>query len=256
MSRELVLVERRGRVATVTLNRPDAMNALTVPLLASLADRLEEIASDDSMSVAVVTGSGRAFSAGVDLKALKESGQDISKGDVGTELNSIARWVQRLMETMPQATIAKVNGFCFTGALELVLACDIAVAADEAKFGDTHAMIGLRPTWGLTQRLGRRTGLQRARELSFTARTITGVEAAEYGLVLESTPRKNLDVRVAELADAIAGNSAGSVSAYKDLYRRSENDGLDDGLAYEARKTYAIGDVEERMAAILKRLGA
>lgn len=256
MSSQLALVERQGRVATVTLNRPDSMNALTVPLLAALADRLEEVAGDDSISVAVVTGAGRAFSAGVDLKALKESGQDICKGDVGAELNSTARWVQRLMETMPQATIAKVNGFCFTGALELVLACDIAVAADEAKFGDTHAMIGLRPTWGLTQRLGRRTGMQRARELSFTARTFTGVQAAEYGVVLESAPRAELDKRVGDLAEAIAANSPGSVTAYKDLYRRSENDGLDDGLAYEARKTYAIGDVEERMAAILKRLGA
>ena len=254
MSHEFVTVETADRVATVTLNRPDALNALTVDLLREAADALEAIAEGDTADVVVLTGAGRAFTAGVDLKALQATGRDLTEGDVGSELNGAARRVQHLMETMPQAVIAKVNGFCFTGGVEIMLAADIVIAAEEAKFGDTHAKIGLRPTWGMTQRLARRVGMQRARELSFTARTITGVEAAAYGLVMEAVPLAALDGRVAELATQIVANSAGSVAAYKDLYRKSENAGLDEGLRYEADTTYSIADVRERMAAILERL--
>jgi enoyl-CoA hydratase len=254
MTDALILQTRDGRVATLTLNRPDAMNALTVPLLSQAGDFLEEISKDSTVSVVVLTGAGRAFSAGVDLKALQAAGQDVSLGDVGDELNTAARRVQRLLETMPQATIARVNGFCFTGAMEIMLACDIVIAADEAKLGDTHALIGLRPTWGMTQRLARKVGLARAKELSFTARTITGKQAAAYGMALESVPLAELDDRVSEIAGAMATNSPGSIAAYKNLYRRSENVGLDDGLAYEAETTFAIDDVADRMAGILKRL--
>lgn len=255
MSDGLVLLEREERIATVTLNRPDALNALTVPLLRQAGDILEELSKDKGLSVVVLTGAGKAFSAGVDLKALQAAGQDVSLGDVGQDLNDAARRVQQLLETMPQATIARVNGFCFTGAMEIMLACDIIIAADEAKLGDTHALIGLRPTWGMTQRLARKTGMMRAKELSFTARTITGRQAADYGIALESVPLVALDGRINELASAMAKNSPGSIAAYKDLYRRSENAGLDEGLQYEAETTYRIDDVEERMAGILKRLG-
>lgn len=254
MAQEFVIQDVVDGVATLTLNRPDALNALTIELLGQAGDALAALSARDDVSVVVLTGAGRAFSAGVDLKALQASGQDVSSGDVGNELNSAARRVQKLLSEMPQATIAKVNGFCFTGALEIMLACDITICADEAKFGDTHAMIGLRPTWGMTQRLARKVGMMRAKELSFTARTITGTEAAAYGLAMESVPRDALDARVAELAGAIAANSSGSIAAYKDLYRRSENAGLDDGLTYEAETRYEIADVRERMAAILARL--
>ncbi len=254
MAQEFVIQDVVDGVATLTLNRPDALNALTIELLGQAGDALAALSARDDVSVVVLTGAGRAFSAGVDLKALQASGQDVSAGDVGNELNSAARRVQKLLSEMPQATIAKVNGFCFTGALEIMLACDITICADEAKFGDTHAMIGLRPTWGMTQRLARKVGMMRAKELSFTARTITGTEAAAYGLAMESVPRDALDARVAELAGAIAANSSGSIAAYKDLYRRSENAGLDDGLTYEAETSYEIVDVRERMAAILARL--
>ena len=254
MADELVLLKQENRIATVTLNRPGAMNALTVSLLQQAGDILERLSADSSVSVVVLTGAGKAFSAGVDLKALQAAGQDVSLGDVGDELNSAARRVQQLLETMPQATIAQVNGFCFTGALEIMLACDIVITADEAKLGDTHALIGLRPTWGMTQRLARKAGMMRAKELSFTARTFTGQEAAAYGIALESVPLAALGGRVDELAQAMAKNSPGSIAAYKDLYRKSENAGLDEGLQYEAGTTYRIDDVEERMAGILKRL--
>jgi enoyl-CoA hydratase/carnithine racemase len=156
---------------------------------------------------------------------------------------------------MPQATIAKVNGFCFTGGVELMLACDIIIAADEAKFGDTHAKLGLRPTWGMTQRLPRRVGMMRAKELSFTARTFSGTEAAEMGLALVAVPLAQLDEYVDDLCRNISVNSKGSVAAYKDLYKAAENQGLDAGLGYEKETGYEVADVRERMGAFLATLG-
>ena len=255
MEYEFITVHSADGVATLTFNRPDALNALTPDLLGETERALDAISVDPSIGVVVVTGAGRAFSAGVDLKALQAKGLDLTKGNVGDDLNASARRVQHKLENMPQATIAKVNGFCFTGGIELMLACDIVIAAREAKFGDTHAKLGLRPTWGMTQRLPRRVGMMRAKELSFSARTIDGVEAARIGLVLEAVPRDELDGFVAELSAAIAANSSGSIAAYKDLYHVADNSGQDDGLAYETEAKYDIPDVTDRMAAVLASLG-
>ncbi|MDP6564585.1 MAG: enoyl-CoA hydratase/isomerase family protein [Alphaproteobacteria bacterium] len=255
MTYQDITVARQDRVVSITLNRPQAMNALTTELLGELGEALEAIAGDDGISVMVLSGAGRAFSAGVDLKALRAKGIDISSGNVGDDLNNAALRVLTLVETMPQATIAKVNGFCFTGGMELMLAHDIAMVAEEAKLGDTHAILGFRPSWGMTQRLPRRVGQMRARELSFTARTFGGVEAAAIGLALEAVPAAELDARVETLAQAIAANSPGAIAAYKDLYKQAENAGLDDGLAYERDTAYDIPDVGQRLADFLDRLG-
>jgi enoyl-CoA hydratase/carnithine racemase len=156
---------------------------------------------------------------------------------------------------MPQATIAKVNGFCFTGGMELMLAFDIVIVAREAKLGDTHAVLGFRPTWGMTQRLPRKVGAMRAKELSFTARTISGEEAAAMGMALEAVPGAELDGRVDELAAAIGRNSPGSIRAYKDLYAQAENSGLDNGLNYERETAYEIPDVGRRLGDFMAKLG-
>ena len=245
-----VLTERDGAVATVRLHRPDALNAITPLMLGQLVEALETISGDESASVVVLTGTGRAFSAGVDLKALGSARP--SDGEVGGDLNTPARRVTELLETIPQATIAKVNGFCFTGALELAIACDVVIVADEAKLGDTHAKWGLRPTWGMSQRLPRLVGMQVAKELSFTARTILGAEAAELGLALRSVPLDELDTHVASLAAEIAANSAGSIAAYKDLYRAATGGSLADGLAYEASTDYRIADTGDRLSSFKK----
>ncbi len=249
-----IRVEQADGIATIALNRPQRLNALTVGLLRRLHEALQEIAAGDAVRVVVLTGTGKAFSAGVDLQALAESGIDLAAGDVGSELNEAARAAIGLLGRMPQATIAKVNGFCFTGALELMLGCDMAIAAAEAKLGDTHAMLGIRPTWGMTQRLPRAVGMARAKELSFTARHFTGTEAAAMGLVLEAVPAAELDARVDGLARAIAANSAGAIAAYKDLYRKAANSGLEEGLAYEFGTTYRIADTRSRFEAFLARL--
>jgi enoyl-CoA hydratase/carnithine racemase len=157
---------------------------------------------------------------------------------------------------MPQAVIAKVNGACFTGGVELILACDIVIAAEEAVFADTHAILGLHPSLGLSQRLPRRVGMARAKELSFTARRFDGREAAAMGLALEAVPLAELDARVDVLAQAIAANSPGAVAAYKDLYRVSENTHLADGLDFETDAHYDVADAEARFADFVAKLSA
>ena len=240
-----LLVTRSGTTATITFHRPDALNAITPTMLVSLGDELERLADDGEVTVVVLTGSGRAFCAGVDLKALGD--RELVGGSVGDLLDVPARRVTDLLSTMPAITVAKVNGFCFTGALELVLACDLAVAANEAKFGDTHAKFGLRPTWGMSARLPDAVGIARARELSYTARTFTGVEAQELGLVVRSVPRSELDTAVDELVASIAANSRGSLLAYKDLYRNGTERTLADALAYEADTQFSIDDTGDRL---------
>ena len=211
-------------VATIVLDRPEALNALTTDMLIALAATLDHVAVDDAVDVIVLTGAGRAFSAGVDLKALGQ--RRLDGGKVGDVLDLPARAVTSRLSTIPKLVIAKVNGFCFTGALELVLACDLSIAAETVKLGDTHAKFGLRPTWGMSQRLIAIVGITRARELSYTARTFTGAEAATWGLVTRAVPADELDAAVAELIAEVRNNSIGSLAAYKDLYRTALDVGL------------------------------
>ncbi|HEX9991406.1 MAG TPA: enoyl-CoA hydratase/isomerase family protein [Acidimicrobiales bacterium] len=244
---EAVRVEVDAPVATVTLSRPEALNAITPGMLDELGEALTALAGDDGVAVVVLTGAGRAFSAGVDLKAL--GGRSLEGGMVGDVLDGPARRVTGLLSTMRPVTIAKVNGHCYTGALELALACDLVVAAEEARLGDTHAKWGLRPTWGMSARLPAAVGPARARELSYTARTFTGAEAAAWGLAVAAHPLADLDAAVADLAARIAANSRGSLAAYKDLYRAGEGATTAEALAYEASAAYPIDDTEERVAA-------
>lgn len=241
-----VVTRTEGAVATVTLTRPEALNAITREMLVELADALDAVAADAAVSVVVLTGEGRAFSAGVDLKALGQ--RSLEGGGVGDLLDLPARAVIDRLTRMPKVVIARVNGFCFTGALELVLACDLVVAANEAKFGDTHAKWGLRPTWGMSQRLVRAVGIARARDLSYTARTFSGADAGAWGLAARAVPLAELDATVQDLAAAVAANSGGSLAAYKDLFRHALDEGLDDGLGYEAATAYVIDDTEDRVA--------
>jgi enoyl-CoA hydratase len=153
---------------------------------------------------------------------------------------------------MPKATIAKVNGFCFTGALELAIACDLFIAASEAKIGDTHAKWGLRPTWGMSARLVQAVGVTRARELSFTARTFTGAEALAYGLATHAVPAAELDAIVNEVAAGIVANSPEAIAAYKDLYRNTQDRGLSDGLAFEYATRYSMSGAGSRLDTFAK----
>lgn len=243
---ESVRLEAGPAVATITLDRPEALNAITPRMLDELAAALEEAGRDPSTAVVVLTGAGRAFSAGVDLKAFGD--RRLENGKVGDVLDGPARRVIDLIRGLDSVVIAKVNGYCFTGALELAMACDIVLAAEEAVFGDTHAKWGLRPTWGMSQRLPWLVGAARARYLSYTATTFTGRQAADWGLAALACPRAELDAVTADVAARVAANSRGALAAYKDLYRAAERLPLPAGLDYEAAAEYPIGDTEDRIA--------
>ncbi len=249
-----VLVERTdlgdGTVlGTLRFHRPKALNAITPTMLGQATAGLDQLLADDAVGVIRLTGSGRAFSAGVDLKALESV--KVLDGAVGSGLDDLARGFIQDIERSPKVVIAQVNGFCFTGALEIALACDIIIIAQQAKLGDTHAKWGLRPTWGMSQRLPRLVGVARARELSLTGRTFSGEQALAWGMAAFAPPLEDLDMTVLDIAQQVAQNSRGSLSAYKDLYRVGSDCGLTEGLDYEAAAEYSIPDTQERLRGFL-----
>jgi enoyl-CoA hydratase len=251
MTYENLIYAKRGGAATITINRPDVMNAITPGLLTEMRTAVLEAGKDDEVKVIVLTGAGRAFSAGVDLIALGD--RKLERGKVGPILDDPARALIEAIQTVPKVVIAMVNGFCITGAMEIVLGCDLVVAAEEAKFGDTHARWGLRPTWGMSQRLPRAIGMLKAKELSFTADLITGKQAQELGLVNIAVPLDKLEETVQELIKKITGNSMASLAAYKYLYNQGLNETLKKGLEFESRSEFDITDTEERLAKFRKK---
>ena len=159
---EIVLTETQAGVTTVTLNRPDDLNALSIALRARLAEVFTGLKDDDATKVIILTGNGRAFTAGLDLKELGQQGMNTS----GSQPDGVD--LQAAIRTVGKPVIGAINGFAITGGFELALACDILIAAENAKFADTHVRMGVVPGWGLSQRLSRLIGVSRAKQLSFT----------------------------------------------------------------------------------------
>ena len=250
MAYETILYQAAGGVARITMNRPEAMNAITPTMLKELKAAVQAAAKAEEVRVVVLTGAGRAFCAGVDLKALGEI--ILTGGKVGDILDIPARELIDAIRSVPKPVIALVNGFCFTGALEIMLACDLVIASVQAKIGDTHAKWGLRPTWGMSARLPRRVGFLKAKELSFTADAITAQEAERIGLVNLACPADKLEETLEAMVKRIMANSPQSIAAYKQLYNTNEAMTLDQGLALEFGSEFPISDTEERLKGFKK----
>ena len=236
-------------VLTITLNRPDALNAFRPEMLQGIAQLLDAANTDAQVSVVILEGAGRAFSAGVDLKVLQ--GTEPMGGKVGDVFDAPAKRAYLAIRGARMPVIAKVHGACFTGALEIALHCDFIYTTNTTKFGDTHAKFGLRPTWGMTQTLAQAVGLRRAKELSFTARTFLGAEAVELGMACAAVEDiEALDELVAQRAADIVANSSSAVAAIKDLYNISQQGhGMIDALKAELAQEYPqITDTSERLA--------
>jgi enoyl-CoA hydratase len=251
MSYQYISYRKEGGIAWVSFNRPEVLNAISPALLVEMKDALEKAGRDDEVGVVVLTGEGRAFSAGVDLKSLGD--RKLEGGRVGPILDDPGSEVIKAIQTTPKVVIAMVNGYCFTGALELALTCDLIVVAEEAKLGDTHTRWGIRPSWGMSQRLPFMVGALKAKELSFTADMITGKEAERIGLVNMAVPGEKLAATVRELAHKILGNSREALAAYKYLYNRSQGDRLAAGLKLEAESNFTITDTEDRISQFRKK---
>lgn len=251
-SAETILTCLDGGILTVTLNRPDALNALTGPIMSALASHIIS-ARARGARVIIIEGAGRAFSAGMDLKAL---GNTLPVGGkIADEFDEPGQNLARVMRGSDLPIIAKVHGACFTGALEVAINAGMIYTTKTTKFGDTHAKFGLRPSWGMSQTLPRLVGAMRARELSFTARTFSGEEAVQYGLALAACDTKEeLDALVLERAKQISAASPGSVQSYIDLYGLAEHGKPLETAAREAQtRTYEINDTEARLGAFLNK---
>ncbi|MEP3225901.1 MAG: enoyl-CoA hydratase/isomerase family protein [Parasphingorhabdus sp.] len=243
---ELVLREDKDGLAILTLNRPDKLNSLTVGLFQQLRQHISAIRKDDSVQCVILRGAGKCFSAGHDLNDISEGEEVPSRGWHSETL--------RMMEKLPKPVIAAVHSHCYTGALEVALAADFIVAADNTKFGDTHAKWALTPIWGMSQRLPRRVGIATAKKLMFTCETVKAEEALRIGLAEMVLPIADFQTGTETLARQIMANSAFSHAANKRLLEATDADPLDAGLIWEVMENEGTGpDMHDRINAFTKK---
>jgi len=228
---DLVLREDRDGWTLLTLNRPDKLNALTVTMFRELRDHVADLRKDDSIGCVVLRGAGKCFSAGHDLGDIAEGEAVPSRGWHSETL--------RMLEKLPKPVIAAVHGH-------------FILAADSAKFGDTHAKWALTPVWGMSQRLPRRVGIATAKRLMFTADMIKADEAVRIGLAEYAVPLEQFDAEIEALAKKIVTNSGFSHAANKRLLEATDGGPLDAGLQWEVMESEGHGpDMDARIGAFM-----
>ena len=237
----LVLRTDEDGLTTLTLNRPDALNALSPNLFIELRAHVDAIAADtDGVGCVILCGKGRSFSAGNDLKAIQAGERAPTPHFQAETLEAI--------ENLPQPVIAAVQGHCYTGSLELALACDLMVAAESAKFADTHGKWAMTPVWGMSQRLPKRVGLVKAKELMFSGRVVSGSEAATIGLANQCVPDAELMSATVAMARSFLANSWHTLRGDKMLVNKGLNFTHAEGLRFEREQSPGRGpDMEERL---------
>jgi enoyl-CoA hydratase len=249
MAHQFVLTEKRGRVGIVTLNRPQALNALNRALVGEIADALCAFDADDGIGALFVTGAGRAFAAGADIKEMSDPQFAASYFDVHAgALEKIA--------AMQKPLVAAVAGFALGGGMELAMIADIIVAADTAKFGQPEIALGVIPGMGGTQRLPRAVGKARAFDLILTGRQIDAAEAERIGLVARVVPTAELAAASLALAEQIAALPLPALIAAKRALNAASELPLSEGIRAEQRLFHALfstHDQKEGMAAFLAR---
>jgi enoyl-CoA hydratase len=227
-----VLLEVSERIATITLNRPSARNALSSELLALLPTVMSEADADDDVDVLILTGADPAFCAGLDLKELGSSGGNLGGGS-GSDGSRNRSGTRGPFPKLSKPLIGAINGVAITGGFELALNCDFLIASEHAKFGDTHSRVGVMPGWGLTVLLPQAIGVRRAREMSFTGNFLSATEALEFGLVNHVVAHADLLPFTRSLAADICGNDQPGVRQIRATYAAIAHD--DDGWEQEAR---------------------
>jgi enoyl-CoA hydratase len=236
MAESDVLYEVSDRIATITINRPEARNALTSEMLARIPQRMLDAEADDDVDVIILTGTDPAFTAGLDLKELGTDGSNLAGGS-GADGSSNRYGVRGPFPTLTKPLIGAVNGVAVTGGLEYALNCDFLVASERAKFGDTHARVGVMPGWGLTVLLPQAIGIRRAREMSFTGNFMLADEALAFGLVNHVVGHDQLIPFTRQLAHDIAGNDQPGVRQIRETYAQIATD--DDHWEIESRDSRA-----------------
>jgi enoyl-CoA hydratase/carnithine racemase len=228
-----VLCALENGLCRLTLDRPEKLNALSLSTFEEIAAHLDLLESQD-VGCLLLSGAGRSFCAGHDLEGL-------ASGAEGGKAERIENGVVERLATLPFPVVASVRGHCYTGGLELVLAADIIIAAENAKFADTHSKFDLVPIWGMTQRLPRRVGMAKAKQMMFTARTYSGTEAAQMGLANFAVPEGELDGQVEAVCADILATSRRSNRAIKKLLIETDGMSLAAGNAWELHHTEGHG---------------
>lgn len=246
---ETVLLERKNRVALVTLNRPKTLNALDSQVCADLCAALEELDSDTDIGAVVITGSSRAFAAGADIKEMRDrSATDMLLADY------VGGWDQ--VASLRKPVVAAVAGYALGGGCELAMMCDIIIAADTAKFGQPEITLGIMPGMGGTQRLIRAVGKAKAMDMILTGRTMDAAEAERCGLVARVVSADALLDTAVDVAAKIAGMSLPAVLLAKQAVNRAEETTLAEGLRFERQGFYSLfatADQHEGMTAFLEK---
>lgn len=214
---ETIRFERRGASAWIILDRPDAMNSMSPQMVGEIGAALDAAEADKAVRCVVITGTGRAFCAGADLKAVKGLSDAAGQEDAMRSFLAAASGLLRRIELLPLPVIAAVNGLALAGGLEITLACDLVVAADSAKFGDAHAKYGLIPGWGASVRLPRKIGANRTKQMMFTADHVPAATMKDWGLVNEVVSADQLEPAVQALAARITDKSPLGLSRMKKL---------------------------------------
>jgi enoyl-CoA hydratase len=225
MSESVVLVDKQDGIATVTLNRPEKLNALNRELRLAFCHAMQALRADPDVRVVIITGAGRAFCVGLDLRELGTKASGIRDEGNATFITVI--------DDMEVPVIGAINGFAITGGFEMALACDIMIAAEAAQFADTHARVGVMPGGGMSARLPRAVGIRKAKELSLTGNYLTAREAERMGLVNRVVPRDQLMTVAHEMAAQIVGANQTIVRSMKQLYVRTTGATLDEAMRIE-----------------------
>jgi len=249
MSTQTIVVERRGRVGIVRLNRPQALNALNVTLKDELLSAVEAFDADADVGCILMTGSDKAFAAGADIKEMADQSYiDIFRADYTADYERLAR--------VRKPIIAAVAGFALGGGYELAMMCDLIIAADNAKFGQPEIKLGVIPGIGGTQRLARAVGKAKAMDLILTGRMMDAAEAERSGLVARVVPAASLMEEALKVAETIAAMSQPSLIAAKEAVNRSFETSLAEGVRFERRVFHALfatKDRKEGMAAFIEK---
>lgn len=240
-----IKLEQQGHVGIITINRPEALNALNIEVLSNLGMALDEVEANDDIYVAVITGEGRSFVAGADIAQMRDFGAVDAKAfsDAGNSL--FLR-----IENFTKPVIAAVNGFALGGGCELSMACDMRIASEKAKFGQPEVGLGITPGFGGTQRLPRIVGIGKAMELILSAKVIKAAEAKEIGLVNQVVaPDELMDTTLA-LANKIASQAQIAVRASKQCIRRGMQSDISTAATYEALAFGVCCDTEDQFDAM------
>ena len=246
-----VTLEAKGPIGILTMNRPEALNALNEQVLRDLDAALDQAAAQDDILVLVLTGAGRSFVAGADIAQMKDLSPMEAK-----RFGLFGNGVFLKLENFPKPVIAAVNGFALGGGCELAMSCDIRVASEKAKFGQPEVGLGITPGFGGTQRLARIVGTSNAMELILTAKTISAAQAQAMGLVSHVYPPEELMDTALELAQAIAANAQVAVRESKAAIRRGLQTDMATGAAFEAEAfalCFATEDQKDAMTAFVNK---